>query len=70
MEEYYIFTFGVGQENARKYVKIYGDYEKARQKMFDKFGSAWAFQYSEEEWKDWEKRRPSWVKETLLCEIK
>ena len=70
MEEYYIFTFGVGQENANKYVKIYGDWITARKKMFDRFGDNWAFQYSKEEWDAWEKERPSWVKETLLCEIK
>lgn len=69
-EEYYIFTFGIGTPNKNKYVKIYGNYESARQKMVDSFGLNWAFQYSEGEWKDWEKRRPSWIKETLLCEIK
>ena len=51
-EQTWYFTFGCGQENAGKYVKIKGTYESARQKMFDRFGDKWAFQYSENEWKN------------------
>ena len=66
MSEYYIFTFGQGQEHAGKYVKIYGSYNDAREKMFDRYGEKWAFQYSAEEWKAWEERRPSYLEEKLL----
>lgn len=48
------FTFGQGQENSGHYVKIDGTFESARKEMFIRFGRAWAFQYSEEEWKEWE----------------
>ena len=49
-KRWYIFTFGCGQEHAGKYVKIWGTYEEARQKMIDRYGDKWAFQYSEENW--------------------
>ena len=67
MDEYWIFTFGYGQEHAGKYVKIKGDYGKAREKMFKKYGNKWAFQYSETEWnmmRDMPHR--SWNMETEL----
>lgn len=51
--EYSVFTFGCGQPNAGKYVKIYGTYEQARKKMFARYGRRWAFQYSADEWADW-----------------
>ena len=44
------FTFGSGQEHEGHCIKIEGSFESARQKMFDRFGSHWAFQYSEDEW--------------------
>ena len=47
---YYIFTFGSGHEYAGKCVRIEGDAETSRQKMFERYGSKWAFQYSAEEW--------------------
>lgn len=47
---YWIFTFGYGQPNAGKYVKIYGDFVSARQKMVNKYGTQWAFQYSATDW--------------------
>lgn len=49
-EESWIFTFGCGQKHEGHYVKISGSFYEARQKMFDRFGSEWCFQYSEEEW--------------------
>ena len=58
MGEYWIFTFGYGQRHAGQYVKIFGTFGEARKKMFDLFGDKWAFQYSELEWKKWEKERP------------
>ena len=51
MNEWYYFTFGVGQPHAGKFVKIRGTFEESRQKMFDKYGDRWAFQYSEVEWR-------------------
>lgn len=48
--DYWIFTFGSGQEHEGKYVRIKGTYMSARQKMVEKYGTHWAFQYSEEEW--------------------
>ena len=49
-EQWWYFTFGSGQKHAGKYVKIKGDYGTARQKMCEKYGIKWAFQYSEKEW--------------------
>ena len=54
--QWYYFTFGFGQKNAGYYVKIYGTYGEAREKMFERYGSEWAFQYTEEQWKTWERR--------------
>lgn len=48
-EKWWIFTFGCGQEHAGHYVRFYGTFGEARQKMFDHFGDKWAFQYPEEE---------------------
>ena len=47
---YYIFTFGGSHLYAGKAVKVKGDCDTARKKMFDFYGDRWAFQYSEEEW--------------------
>lgn len=52
MAEWWIFTFGCGQENAGKYVKIRGTFQEARAKMFEKYGEEWAFQYSEKNWEE------------------
>ena len=66
----YIFTFGCGQQHEGRYVKVYGSYVEAREKMIEKYGKEWAFQYSEEEWNDWEARRPSYIPaETMLEEF-
>ena len=62
--EYWIFTFGYGQDHGGRFVKIYGSYGEARHKMFIKYGDKWAFQYSASEWEDWVKRGIS--HETLL----
>lgn len=49
--ETYYFTFGVGQKYEGKFVKIIAEsYMDARAKMVDRFGTKWAFQYSEDEW--------------------
>lgn len=52
-EGWWIFTFGQGQKYTGYYVKIWGTYESARNKMFQKYGNEWAFQYSLEEWDKW-----------------
>lgn len=56
MRKYWIFTFGCGQPHAGKAVKIAGeDFFDARQKMINKYGEEWAFQYSEDNWNKMEK---------------
>lgn len=64
-ENCWIFTFGCGQEHAGRYVKIYGTYGEARQKMVEKYGSKWAFQYSLQEWEQWAVKHPMWVETEL-----
>lgn len=49
-QKWWIFTFGCGHRFAGCYVKIYGTYGEAREKMCNKYGDKWAFQYSEENW--------------------
>ncbi len=68
-KQWWTFTFGDGQQHEGMYVKIYGTFESARRKMFEKYGSKWAFQYNEKEWRDWEKDRPSYIVELLLEKI-
>lgn len=60
-DEFYIFTFGCGQLNEGRYVRIRGNYDEARKKMVERYGLNWAFQYSEKEWNDWLKRKPIYV---------
>lgn len=52
---YWIFTFGCGRDvygdNAGKAVKVYASsYGEAREKMCEKYGTKWAFQYSAKDW--------------------
>ena len=69
-KQWWIFTFGYGQKYQNHYVRIYGTFDSARQKMFDKYGSEWSFQYTEPEWNQWEKERPSYLPtEEMLEEI-
>lgn len=52
MKRFY-FTFGHGIDNPHRncyHVEVAEDYIKAREQMNDKFGTDWAFQYTEEEW--------------------
>lgn len=66
-EQYWVFTFGSGQKYAGRYVKIKGTFNAARQKMIDKYGTNWGFQYSEEEWREWETSPTrAWPMETEL----
>lgn len=42
----YYFTFGFGQKHENGYTMIEAEtYGEARDKMFEMFGSVWAFQY-------------------------
>lgn len=55
------FTFGCGTANHDKYVRIKADSEsKARDLMISKFGTHWAFDYSEEDWIIDPKKDPHW----------
>lgn len=54
-EQWWIFTFGCGQEHTGYYVRIHGTYRGARAKMCEKYGDEWAFQYSAVEWDKWSK---------------
>lgn len=44
------FTFGCGQLHAGYCQPILGTFSTARNKMFEMYGDAWCFQYSENEW--------------------
>ncbi len=46
----YYFTFGQGHEFDGYYVKLNGEWMETREKMFSKFGSNWAFQYTHDDW--------------------
>ena len=60
----WIFTFGYGQAMQGYCVRVKGSYAEARQKMFDKFGRNWAFQYSAEDWDKWkEDKSKPWITE-------
>ena len=68
--EYHIFTFGYNQQHEGRYVKVYGDYREAREKMMEKYGSEWGFQYTSEQWQDWINRKPDCIPlETFLEEF-
>ena len=66
MEEW-IFTFGSGHKLEGKCVRLAGTKEETRQKMMDKFGTHWAFQYSAEEWE--KMKKDEWFSEFLEKEI-
>jgi len=51
-EQNWIFTFGSGQVNAGRYIKIHGTFSSARHEMFQKHGDKWSFQYLEQNWND------------------
>lgn len=68
--KWWYMTFGCGQKYAGYYVKIYGTYNQARKKMFDKYGKEWSFQYSEKEWEIWVKQCPPDILEKELEVIK
>ena len=49
-KDWYVFTFGYGQEHKGKFVRFYGTYGEAQAQMCDRFGDKWAFQYRMDEW--------------------
>ena len=50
MKKFY-FTFGFGTDKANCYTVIMANtYGEAREKMVERWGTKWAFQYSEEDW--------------------
>lgn len=54
MKKKYYFTFGCGIDTPHRncyHVEVAEDYGKARQQMIDKFGTDWAFQYTEDKWR-------------------
>lgn len=69
--EWWIITFGYGQEHEGKCVKIKGSYGEARAKMVDKYGIRFAFQYSEAEWeKNWNDMQRVYALEDIIDVIK
>ena len=48
-EKDWVFTFGIGQPLAGRFVVIHGTYGSARDRMVELFGDKWGFQYSSEE---------------------
>lgn len=52
----WVFTFCIGRKHGGHFVKFDGSYSEARQKMIDKYGLEWAFQYSEEDWNRYTER--------------
>ena len=42
------FSFGHGQPNFNRYVKIFGTIHSSREEMFKRFGREWSMQYTEE----------------------
>lgn len=69
-EQWWVFTFccGEGHQHSGKHVRFFGTYGSARQKMFDKYGDDWCFQYAESEWQDWLSRKPDYITEEELNE--
>ena len=49
----WVFTFGSGQQYEGKCVRVFADdFMEARQKMIDRYGIEWGFQYSSDEWEE------------------
>ena len=68
MERYY-FTFGCGVNDAHSncYTVIEAEScEKARDKMVERFGLKWAFQYTEKEWFINPAEDPNWRLKCML----
>jgi hypothetical protein len=68
--QWWYFTFGCGQPHEGHFVKIFGTFDEARAEMISRYGLAWAFQYSEKQWHEWENKCRTegmlWMLETEL----
>ena len=62
----WIFTFGCGQPNAGHCVRVKGNLCEAREKMYEKYGEEWAFQYSLDEWEEFKKNPQMFPMETEI----
>lgn len=75
-EQFWVFTFGQSEEiygdRAKKAVRIFADsYGDARQKMYERYGDKWAFQYSAKEWEKFENDPERfWYLEEIAEEIR
>lgn len=63
---WWYFTFGCGQLHAGHYVRIFGTFGEARKEMFSRYGGAWAFQYSEQDWLEWVEECRTYGREYML----
>lgn len=53
----FIFTFPNNHPLGGHYQPVYAKYSHvARERMFERYGHYWGFQYTEEQWMDWEKQ--------------
>lgn len=48
-ESDFIFTFGMGQPHAGRFVRIHGTFNSAREEMFRRHGPVWCGQYVSED---------------------
>ena len=48
--QWWVFTFGCGHLNGGHYVRIFGTLEGTRAEMMRRYGTEWAFQYSQRQW--------------------
>ena len=46
-----------------------GTSETARQKMIDRYGTEWGFQYSEKRWQEWLERKPEYIPAETEMEV-
>ena len=75
-EQSWVCTFGQSTETygdrANKAVRVFANsYGEARQKMFERYGNKWAFQYSAEEWERFENDPERfWYLEEIVEEIR
>lgn len=65
-QTWWVFTFRGCDPQAGHYVKFFGTFQEAREQMLAKYGTAWAFQYSEYEWNRYRDLHPFVQLETEL----
>ena len=59
--EKFIFTFGIHHPLGRHIQIIYAEnYRLARERMFERYGDSWGFQYTKEEWNKWQEKSAKW----------